>query len=144
MRTVKGLIFVCILCFPFLAATPATDNSDVNQVIQAALQPSPIQNNLHRLTDEIGGRVPGTLGMQHAIQWGLQALTAAGADNVHTEGFETAVLLVGRRDRDDGNHRVRGQPDESRRRNGSILISHPRRVGGLGSGARSGQTRSDR
>jgi Zn-dependent M28 family amino/carboxypeptidase len=88
MRTVKGLIFVCILCFPFLAATPAADNNDVNQVIQAALQPSPIQDNLHRLTDEIGGRIPGTLGMQHAIQWGLQALTAAGADSVHTEGFE--------------------------------------------------------
>ena len=88
MRTVKGLIFVCILCFPFLAATPAADNNEVTRVIQAALQPSPIQDNLHRLTDEIGGRVPGTLGMQHAIQWGIQALTAAGADSVHTEGFE--------------------------------------------------------
>src|SRR5579871_5554626 len=88
MRTVKGLIFVCILCFPFLAATPATDTNDVNLVIQSALQPSPIQDNLRRLTDEIGGRIPGTLGMQHAIQWGLQVLTAAGADGVHTEGFE--------------------------------------------------------
>src|SRR5579871_5047329 len=88
MRTVKGLIFVCILCFPFLAATPATDTNDVNLLIQSALQPSPIQDNLRRLTDEIGGRIPGTLGMQHAIQWGLQVLTAAGADGVHTEGFE--------------------------------------------------------
>jgi hypothetical protein len=39
------------------------------------------------LTDEIGGRVPGTPAMQHAIAWGVQALTAAGADSVHTEGF---------------------------------------------------------
>src|SRR5579863_2757803 len=88
MRTVKTLFFVCILCFPFLAATPAVDYHDVNQVIQTALQPSPLQENLRRLTDEVGGRVPGTLGMQHAVQWGMQALTAAGADSVHTESFE--------------------------------------------------------
>ena len=43
--------------------------------------------NLRRLTDEIGGRVPGTPAMQHAVQWGVQAFTAAGADRVHTEGF---------------------------------------------------------
>ncbi len=88
MRTAKALFFVCIVCFFTLAATPAPNNDDVNRIIQAALQPSPIQENLRRLTDEVGGRVPGTLGMQHAIQWGMQALTAAGADAVHTEGFE--------------------------------------------------------
>ena len=88
MRTAKALFFVCIVCFLTLAATPAPNNDDVNRIIQAALQPSTIQENLRRLTDEVGGRVPGTLGMQHAIQWGVQALTAAGADAVHTEGFE--------------------------------------------------------
>jgi hypothetical protein len=25
--------------------------------------------------------------MQHAVAWGMQAFTAAGADSVHTEGF---------------------------------------------------------
>jgi len=88
MRTAKALFFVCIVCFFSLAATPTPNNDDVNRVIQAALQPSAIQENLRRLTDEVGGRVPGTLGMQHAIQWGMQAFTAAGADSVHTEGFE--------------------------------------------------------
>jgi carboxypeptidase Q len=87
MRTVKTLFLVCILTFFFLAADPA-DNNDLNPVIQAALQPSPIQDNLRRLTDEIGGRVPGTPAMQHAVQWGMQALSAAGANSVHTEGFE--------------------------------------------------------
>ena len=87
MRTVKTLFLVCILTFFFLAAVPA-DNNDLNPVIQAALQPSPIQDNLRRLTDEIGGRVPGTPAMQHAVQWGMQALSAAGANSVHTEGFE--------------------------------------------------------
>lgn len=87
MRTAKIVFLVCIFCFTCLAATPA-DNPAVNAVIQAALAPSPIEDNLRHLTDEIGGRVPGTLAMQHAIRWGMQAFTAAGADSVHTEGFE--------------------------------------------------------
>lgn len=88
MRTVKTLFLVCILPFVCTAANPANDTNDVDRVIQAALQPSPIQENLRRLTDEVGGRIPGTPGMLHAIQWGMQALTAAGATNVHSEGFE--------------------------------------------------------
>jgi carboxypeptidase Q len=87
----KTLFFACMFSFTCLAATPAPDTEAnqavVNQVIQAALQPSPLQANLHRLTDEIGGRIPGTVAMQHAITWGVQAFTAAGADSVHTEGF---------------------------------------------------------
>jgi carboxypeptidase Q len=91
MRTVKTLLFAGIFCFTCLAAnspadTPA-DTGEANQVIQAALQPSSLEVNLHRLTDEIGGRVPGTVAMQHAVTWGVQAFTVAGADSVHTEGF---------------------------------------------------------
>jgi carboxypeptidase Q len=88
MRTVKALLLVCIFNLFCSAANPPANQNEVNQVIQAALQPSSLQENLRRLTDEIGGRVPGTTAMQHAIQWGMQALTAAGADGVHTEGFE--------------------------------------------------------
>jgi carboxypeptidase Q len=87
MRTAKALLLVCIVNL-FCFANPAADQNEVNQVIQAALQPSPIQENLRRLTDEIGGRVPGTPAMQHAVQWGMQALSAAGADSVHSESFE--------------------------------------------------------
>lgn len=87
MRTVKSLFWACmfsVLCFA--AAAPA-DPNEANLVIQAALQRSPLEANLHRLTDEIGGRVPGTLAMQHAVAWGIEAFKAAGADRVHTEGF---------------------------------------------------------
>jgi len=57
-------------------------------VMQQALKPStPLQENLRVLTDEIGGRVPGTPAMQKAIQWGVDAFKAAGADSVHTEEF---------------------------------------------------------
>ena len=86
MRTAKALFFVCVLNFVCLATTP--ENNDASKLIQVALQPSPLQDNLRRLTDEIGGRVPGTLAMQHAVQWGMQAFTAAGADSVHAESFE--------------------------------------------------------
>ncbi len=56
--------------------------------MQQALNPStPLQENLRVLTDEIGGRVPGTPAMQKAIQWGVDAFKAAGADSVHTEEF---------------------------------------------------------
>ncbi len=89
MRTVKVLFFVCIFSVTFfaVASPPAADTNAENQVIQAALQPSSLESNLHHLTDEIGGRVPGTLAMTHAVEWGVQAFTAAGADAVHTEGF---------------------------------------------------------
>src|SRR5215475_14661768 len=88
MRTVRTLFFVCILTLVSIDANPPADNSAVNPVIQTALQPSPLQDNLRRLTDEIGGRIPGTRAMQHAVQWGMQAFTAAGADMVHSESFE--------------------------------------------------------
>ena len=88
MRTAWALLCVCILSFTCLAANPPAQNDSVNKVIQAALQPSPLEDNLRRLTDEIGGRVPGTPAMQHAVQWGMRSFTAAGAETVHTESFE--------------------------------------------------------
>ena len=89
MRTRKTLLFVCICVLSCLAATaPTESNNDVDRVIQIALQPSPLADNLRRLTDEVGGRIPGTLAMQHAVQWGMQAFSAAGADSVHTEAFQ--------------------------------------------------------
>lgn len=58
------------------------------RVISEALKPSSIDTNLQRLTDQIGGRVPGTPAMQRAVEWGVEAFRAAGADSVHTEDFE--------------------------------------------------------
>jgi hypothetical protein len=56
--------------------------------MQEALKPStPLQENLRILTDEIGGRVPGTTAMQKAVQWAVAGFKAAGADSVHTEEF---------------------------------------------------------
>ena len=68
-----------------LCAAFAQDPSD--RLIGEALKPSWLETNLRRLTDEIGGRVPGTPAMQKAVNWGVQAFNAAGADSVHTEKF---------------------------------------------------------
>src|ERR1700756_2288118 len=44
-----------------------------------------LEKNLRVLTDEIGGRVPGTPAMDRAEQWGVAAFKAAGGENVHLE-----------------------------------------------------------
>jgi carboxypeptidase Q len=86
MRIVKTLLFFCIP-FACVSASSQINLNTENRIIQSALQPSQLETNLQHLTDNIGGRVPGTLAMQHAVEWGVQAFTAAGADSVHQEGF---------------------------------------------------------
>jgi carboxypeptidase Q len=84
MRNAK----IClVLLLGFLATALAPDQGAADRIIAESLKPSPIATNLQRLTDEIGGRVPGTPAMQKAVQWGVEALKAAGADSVHTEEF---------------------------------------------------------
>jgi len=80
LRTLGWLI---LALFPLAAV--AADNNDT--LIQEALKPSPLEQNLRQLTDEIGGRVPGTPAMQRAADWGVAAFKEAGADSVHTEEF---------------------------------------------------------
>lgn len=82
MRSVKSFLIL-----PMLLLAMASAQNPVDQVIAEALKPSPLESNLRRLTDEIGGRVPGTLAMRQAVEWGVAAFKAAGADNVHTEDF---------------------------------------------------------
>ena len=81
------------LTLAFLLASPAFASAQSNdRVMQEALSPStPLQENLRVLTDEIGGRVPGTPAMEKAVQWGGNAFKAAGADSVHTEQFTIPV-----------------------------------------------------
>lgn len=78
------------LAFSFLTAFAADRDSDrelTDRLIAEALKPSPLETNLRRLSDEIGGRVPGTPAFQRAADWGLAAFQEAGADSVHTEEF---------------------------------------------------------
>jgi hypothetical protein len=77
-----GLSLV-VLCGSVALAADSTE-----AVISEALKPSPIAENLRQLTDEIGGRVPGTAAMEKAVQWSVAALKAAGADSVRAEPFQ--------------------------------------------------------
>ena len=83
----KPLVYalVCVLAVPFIAL--AQGQPDVERLIEEALKPSPIEQNLRHLTDEIGGRVPGTAALERAVGWGVASFEAAGADKVHTEEF---------------------------------------------------------
>jgi carboxypeptidase Q len=79
MRRLLPVVFI-LLCAAF--AQDAT-----NRVIAEASKPSALETDLQQLTDQIGGRVPGTAAMQKAVDWGIAAFRAAGADSVHTEDF---------------------------------------------------------
>jgi carboxypeptidase Q len=57
------------------------------KILPLILGPSPMQENLRRLTDEIGGRVTGSPAMGRAVQWATSAFRAAGVD-VHTEKYQ--------------------------------------------------------
>jgi carboxypeptidase Q len=71
-----------------IAVAPFGCAQSTDPVVQEALKPStPLEDNLRVLTDEIGGRVPGTAAMQQAVDWGVAGFKAAGADSVHTEEF---------------------------------------------------------
>ncbi len=87
MRKLKVLC-LCLALTAFCSATaPTNETDDAARIIQTALQPSALESNLRRLTDEVGGRVPGTPAMQRAVDWGVQMFKTAGADDVHTENF---------------------------------------------------------
>src|SRR5258707_2393729 len=47
---------------------------------------SPLEENLRRLTDGIGGRIAGSPEMAKAVEWGVAGFRAAGVD-VHTEKY---------------------------------------------------------
>src|SRR5205814_10060400 len=56
------------------------------KILPIVMGSSPMEENLRRLTDEIGGRVTGTPEMAKAVQWGIAGFRAAGVD-VHTEKY---------------------------------------------------------
>ncbi len=60
-------------------------------MIQSALGPSPLEENLRYLTDSIGGRPTGSPAADRAAGWAVEALRHAGVDEVHTEKFTIPV-----------------------------------------------------
>jgi hypothetical protein len=56
-------------------------------MIQSALGPSPLENNLRELVDLTGGQSTGPAVSGRAASWAVAALRRAGVDQVHTEKF---------------------------------------------------------
>src|SRR5437868_15298122 len=61
--------------------------SRTERIIRVASKPSPLEQNLRVLTDEIGGRVPGSDAMQEALLWGKRDFQAAGGDSASLESL---------------------------------------------------------
>jgi len=60
------------------------------KILPIVMGSSPLEENLRRLTDEVGGRVTGSSEMAKAVEWGVGAFRAAGVD-VHTEKYTLPV-----------------------------------------------------
>ena len=75
-------------------ACSATETSSCAQaaakILPVVMGPSPLEENLRRLTDEVGGRVSGTPQMAKAVEWAVGAFQAAGVA-AHTEKFMLPV-----------------------------------------------------
>jgi carboxypeptidase Q len=71
------------------SATEASCAEAAAKIIPQVLGPSPLEENLRRLTDEIGGRVSGTPEMAKAVDWAVAAFRAEGI-TVHTEKYQLA------------------------------------------------------
>ena len=74
-----------------MLASYAVAQTPADKLIAEGQQSPTLEKNLRALTDEIGGRIPGTPAMDRAVQWGVDAFKAAGGDNVHTELAELAA-----------------------------------------------------
>jgi len=76
------------------AACSATDASSCAQaaakILPQVMGPSPMEENLRRLTDEIGGRVTGSSEMAKAVEWAVAAFRTEGVE-VHTEKYTLPV-----------------------------------------------------
>src|SRR6201987_3028665 len=70
-------------CSSTEASSCAQAAAKINPIVMGD---SPLEENLRRLTDDIGGRVTGSPEMAKAVDWAVAAFRAAGVD-VHTEKF---------------------------------------------------------
>jgi len=60
-----------------VASSTLFGQTATDKLIQEAQQSPTLEKNLRVLTDEIGGRIPGTAAMERAVQWGVNAFKAA-------------------------------------------------------------------
>src|SRR5260370_36926124 len=69
------------------SATEASCAEAAAKILPQVMGPSPLEENLRRLTDEVGGRVTGSPEMAKAVDWAVAAFRAEGV-HVHTEKYK--------------------------------------------------------
>ena len=76
-----------------LLTAPASSSAedDLARLLGAIMAPSPLEENLRQLTDDIGGRVAGTEPNRRAVSWAVDAFRRAGIERVESEAFELPV-----------------------------------------------------
>ena len=93
-RAARRALLWCATCALALGSSPLlaapAETGAVAAILSHALAPSPLAEDLRRLTDETGGRVSGTPAMARAVDWATAAFRAAGVD-VHTESYSLPV-----------------------------------------------------
>src|SRR5207302_7410048 len=72
------------------ATTQSSCAEAAAKILPQVMGPSPLEENLRRLTDEVGGRVTGSPQMAKAVEWAVTAFRAEGV-NVHTEKYTLPV-----------------------------------------------------
>ncbi len=82
-------LVVSAYLFPVRAADSSVRHTGADsQALLEQVARSPfLERNLRSLCDEVGSRMPGTPGMEKAVDWAVQAFREAGVDEVHTESF---------------------------------------------------------
>jgi len=82
-----------LACVTLLLMAPAgiAAEDDLARLLGTILGPSPLEENLRQLTDEIGGRVSGSEANRRAVTWSVEAFRQAGVERVNTEAFELPV-----------------------------------------------------
>ena len=82
-----SLLLVCLDTAGAAQPSPVQpSDSPAVRIIGRALSPSPLSEDLRRLTDEVGGRMTGTPAMARAIDWALDAFKSAGVQ-AHAETY---------------------------------------------------------
>jgi carboxypeptidase Q len=89
-QTLCRLLLGVFLLLPAAAQTQTTaapTQTAAQRLLNEVSRAPELEQNLRTLCDEIGGRMPGTPGMQRAVAWAVEVFRKAGVDEVHTEEF---------------------------------------------------------
>ena len=73
-----SLLTLLLIGLPTAQALNSENANAVERLIAEVMGPSPIEEKLRRLTDEIGRRMSGSPQMRRAVSWALEGFRQAG------------------------------------------------------------------